>query len=156
MILKPEYNESLPMEIVHDFHGCQILRVNTIDVNIFLESGKKFDMGLPSRTDSDGSIKCIYVIDKVPPLSSVLNFVQTPFAQGVNWGAYAVILPQDTSLISKFIPIVTYGMMFTPLKDKYALKTFNSKYRDDLTEVIKWLDEVTYKRHNEIDVSAGQ
>ncbi len=137
-MIKLDFDNSKEMEIIYDFKGAHILRINTTDTKLFLEKGKEFDEGVLKRLDKDRNCRIIYVVDKTPPLTAILNFVQFPF--DVNWGAYAVVMPEDLSIVSKFIPIVTYGLGITDLRHKYDLKVFDNTHRDNLTEVFEWLN----------------
>lgn len=139
-IKSPDYNDKNPMEIFYDFNGAHILRVNTTDSAVFLKSGQEFDSELSNRLDVAGRCKVIYIADKIPPLTSLLSFIESPFSQDIEWAAYAVIMPSDTTLISKFMPVLTYGINLTSLKGRYSIKIFEHKFKYNLSSIIKWLE----------------
>jgi hypothetical protein len=138
-ILPPKFDDTKGVELIYDHHGVHLMRINSTNANEFLDVGRQFDFGLIERLDSLGRTKAIFIADKSPPLSALLSFVQRPVEE-ILWGVYAVILPKETSLAQKFIPIVAYGMNITGLKNKYTVKVYSHKYRDDWTEIYKWLD----------------
>lgn len=136
-----KYNDAKETEIFYDIDGVHIFRVNTSNSKIFLEEGEKFDKGVLERVaKTEGICKVIYVVDKLPPLSAVLSFVERPFPN-INIGIYAIVAPAETSILSKFIPIVSYGLNITGHKDKHIVKIFNHRYRDNLVEVFEWIDK---------------
>ncbi len=137
---KIDYDMTKPVETIYDFHNAQIIRTNTENSNLFLAEGKKFDQEVLKRVDDKGRCRIIYIVDKMPPLSAVLSFVSTPFPT-VQWGVYAVIASTDSEIMKKFVPIISYGLNLTHLKDKFTIKIFENHHRNDLTEVIKWMDE---------------
>lgn len=137
-MIRLDLKEDKEIEIIYDFKGVHIFRVNTEDTALFLSKGREFDDGVLKRLDEKKECKILYIVDKTPPLTAILNFLQFPF--DVSWGAYAVVMPKDMSMVSKFVPIVTYGLGITDLKHKYDLKVFDNSYREDLTEVFEWLN----------------
>jgi len=146
-----KYDESKDLETVFDFHNTQIFRVNTINTNEFLKVGMYFDSECIKRVDSEGRVRIIYVVDKVPPLSAILKFVSNPFYE-VKWGIYAVIVPEDLPTLSKITPILSYALDITKLKGKFTLKVFDYTKRNDLSEVIGWMDESMEIKEEKIDV----
>ena len=136
---KINYDMSKPIETIFDFHNAQIIRVNTENSTLFLAEGKIFDEEVLKRVDNKGRCRIIYIVDKMPPLSAVLSFISRPFPT-VDWGIYAVIAPNDENIIKKFAPIISYGLNLTFLKGKFTLRIFENHHRNDLTEVIKWMD----------------
>ena len=77
-MIKLEFDESKEMEFFINFHGAHILRINTTDSDIFLKEAKIFDSEVIKNLDSENRCKIIYIVDKLPPLSAVLTFVQSP------------------------------------------------------------------------------
>jgi hypothetical protein len=139
-ILPPKFDDSKEIDIIYNFHkDTHIMRINSTNPNAFLDEGRKFDFGLIERLDSLGRTRAIFIADKSPPLSALLTFVQRP-VEDIKWGVYAVILPKETTLAQKFIPIVAYGMNITGLKNKYTVKVYSNKHRDDWTDIFAWLD----------------
>lgn len=146
-----KFDYSKPVNMIFDHKGTQVLHVNTENPEVFLEEALKFDVEVQSHLDKRKRCKIMYVIDKVPPLSAILKFVENPF-EGVEWGAYAVILPEDLSILNKFIPVVTFGLNITHLKNKHIMKVFDHTYRENLQEVFNWLDENVEKKPDESKV----
>ncbi len=143
---KLQFHDDVTIETFYDFHGAQIIKVNTTNTNEFLAKGKVFDREVMKRLDNKGRCKIIYVVDKVPPLSVILKFIENPEFEA-DWGIYAVVNPKDDSLINKFMYIVTMSLNMTgSLRNKYALKFFDNKHRDNLKEVIDWMDSVLEKK----------
>lgn len=137
--MAPKFDDKEGIDVMYNFHNTHILRINTENPQEFLDEGRKFDFELIKRLDSLGRTRAIFIADKSPPLSALLSFVQRPVEE-IKWGVYAVILPKETSLAQKFIPIVAYGMNITGLKNKYTVKIFSNKHRDDWSEIFEWLD----------------
>lgn len=153
---KLQFDENAEIETFYDFHGVNIIRVNTTNTDLFLKKGKEFDLEVMKRLDKKGRCKIIYLTDKVPPLSVILKFIENPDFEA-EWGVYAVINPADDSLINKFMYIVTMSLNMTgSLRNKYALKFFNHKHRDDLKEVIDWMDKALEKRDKEDKKRSGK
>lgn len=150
--IKPPYNETLELEFIYDFQNTQIFRTNTKNTNLFITDGKKFDAECLRRVDDQGRLRCIFIVDTPPPLSAILKFVSSPFDK-VKWGIYAVIIPdQSIKLASKFAPILVYGLSITPMRDQFIIKVFDHSHRDDLTQVLKWMDEsMTVKAEGSVD-----
>lgn len=141
-----QFDENAEIETFYDFHGANILRVNTTNTDLFLKEGKVFDAEVMKRLDSKGRCKIIYLVDKVPPLSVILKFMENPDFEA-SWGVYAVINPADDTLINKFMYIVTMSLNMTgSLRNKYEVKFFNHKYKKNLKEVIDWMDSVYDKK----------
>lgn len=135
-----QFDESKSLETLYDFHNAQIFRVNTDNTDLFLSIGKEFDTECEKRADDQGRIRIIYVVDQIPPLTSILQFISNPFVK-IKWGVYAIIVPQDKATLSKITPIITYGLGLTGLKNKFSLKVFDNSHRNNLKEVIEWMDQ---------------
>jgi len=135
-----KFDDTKEIEAFYDFHNAQVLKINTLNTNVFLEQGKLFDIECENRVDEQGRVRIIYIADKIQPLSAILQFVSNPFVK-VKWGIYAIIVPPDLATLNKIAPIISYGLGITGLKNKFTLKVFEYKHRDDLTEVIKWMDD---------------
>lgn len=138
-----QYDESKLIEMIEDFNNTQIFRVNTSNTEDFINAGKQFDEICikQAKLNPEGICRIVYVVDKIPPLSAVLKFVSAPFTE-VKWGIYAVIVPPDSATLNKVIPIVSYGLGITTMQGKFAAKVFNYSHRNDLTEIMKWMDKM--------------
>lgn len=148
-----KYDESKEMEIVANYYNCQIIRVNTVNPNLFLEVGKEYDKVCISaaKADPNGRCRMIFVVDKIPPLTAILKFVSAPFNE-VQWGIYAIVVPPDMETISKVTPILSYALGITELRGRYTIKVFGSEYRNKLDDVISWIDSCMEIRDAKIDV----
>ena len=148
-----KYDDSKEMEIIPDYYNCQIIHVNTKNTNLFLEVGEEYDKVCiaSAKRDPQGRCRMIFVVDKIPPLSAILKFVSSPFNE-VLWGIYAIVLPPDMETISKVTPILSYALGITELKGRYTIKVYGNEHRNDLTEVIEWIDSCMDIRDSKIDV----
>ena len=135
-----QFDESKDIETIYDFHNAQIFRVNTLNTDRFLAIGKEFDFECQKRVDDQGRVRIIYITDQIPPLTSILQFMSNPFDK-VKWGIYAIIVSDDLATLNKITPIITYGIGITGLKNKFALKVFEHKFKSNLEEVINWMDQ---------------
>jgi hypothetical protein len=142
---KLQFDENAEIETFYDFHGVNIIRINTTNTDLFLKEGKIFDSEVMKRLDPKGRSMIIYLVDKVPPLSVILKFIENPDFEA-KWGVYAVINPADDTLINKFMYVVTMSLNMTgSLRNKYVVKFFNHKYKGDLKDVIDWMNSVLDK-----------
>lgn len=134
-----DFDEAKEIEVIFDYYNTQIFRINTDNTNQFLEVGKNFDAECLKRVDDQGRIRIIYIADKIPPLSAILQFFSNPFIE-VKWGLYAAVIPKDLSIVVKFVPILTYGLGITNMKDKFTARVFDHTHRNDVTEIMQWMD----------------
>jgi len=147
-----KYDPQKEFETIFDFHNTQIFRLNSVsDTTDFLSIGEYFDVECVKRVDSEGRIRIIYIADKIPPLSAILKFVSNPFDE-VKWGIYAIIVPEDLPTLSKIVPIISYALGITKLRGRFTAKVFDYTHRNNLEEVIKWMDENMKIRKPKIDV----
>lgn len=133
------FDETKEIEVIFDYYNTQIFRINTDNTNLFLEVGRNFDAECLKRVDDKGRIRIIYMADKIPPLSAILQFFSNPFIE-VTWGLYAAVIPKDLAIVTKFVPILTYGLGITNMKDKFTARVFDYTNRNDVTAIMEWMD----------------
>lgn len=136
-----QFDESKPCEILRNWNGLQVLRLNTSDAEIFVKEGTQFIADMPKYVDSEGQVKILYVFDVLPPLSAILRLAEFKPEKAVTWSPSAVIKPEDTTVFDKIIPVVLWGVNLTAYKNNYSLQIFDHKCKFNLEPVIKWFDE---------------
>lgn len=139
-MLQLQFDDSLSFQVIHNWNGLQIFRLNTDSPEIFINEFKNFIKEVPQYVDEKGQLKIIYVIEKMPPLSAILKLAESPMEDDVVWAPSVIIKPADTEIFNKFIPVVLWGINLTIDKKNYSINIFDNSYKDNLDEVVKWLD----------------
>lgn len=150
-----EFDDSKDIETFYDFHGLNIIKVNTTDTNRFLEQALNFDKELSKRLDAKKRCRIIYIADQLPPLSVILKYIDSP-VEGLKLGLYAIVTPKDPSLVFKFTETVIFSLPMSFVKHRYILKVFEHSCREDFTPIIKWMDEMIAKKDKDEDVQEIQ
>jgi len=150
-----QFDDSKPLEIVRNWNGLQVLRLNTTDAEPFVREGTKFIADMPDYVDSEGQVKILYVFDMLPPLSAILKLAEFKPEKSVTWSPSAIIKPENTEIFDKIIPLVLWGINLTAYKNNYSLNIFGHECKDNLDPVMKWFDEEISKNpHTERSIKS--
>lgn len=149
----PDFDENIEFEKFHyPDQYLHIIKINSIDPNKYLDEMNEWYKELAEYTDKNGKAihKVIQIYLKLPPMSSILSFIEKPMPENFEWSPVAIIQPSDIKVVDLFMPVINWAANLNKNREKVMVAFFSSKHLVDQQPVFEWLDKVWNKRYPEL------